>query len=536
MLARSLLKIALVFELAALVLSIVVVLRPAEASATPTVWVDPSSVVYTVNDVEVGDWFTVDVRVSCVEPWALMMFQAYIKYNKNYLSPSNMSTYVWSYPTTRLNVTPPESWSPSYVFFGASGTIGNPAIMQADSTYNAIMCGETLMNDVSLLANQTYLLARFNFTIIALPGKYEDFATPLQINSSQTFMYNLAGRVLEGPDPNIIDGHYEVDWIVPAPANLNVVRADGSPWPLLFPGYENATGKAFDVRVYLYVDVDWNLTNATLALNYNQTLVEIVGGAANVTVDPFWSEPVVTFETGKVTVFVKAPTAPGPVTPIATMKFTVMYQGVNPDVDSTDLTSSDVVLWDHKMQVPQATHGYGRVAIYGVGTDHDIALVSVTTSKAIAGQGYPVGINVNVTNQGDFAETFNVTVEVNATNVGTAQVTLMNGSSTVVTFAWNTGPFAYGNYTVSAFAEPVLGEVYTVDNNMTDGTVQIGIPGDVDGNHRVNMLDLYNIALNFGKSAPYASPQIANCDIDDNGMINMLDLYVAALHFGQSES
>jgi DNA polymerase III alpha subunit len=68
--------------------------------------------------------------------------------------------------------------------------------MQADSTYNAIMCGETLMSDASLLANQTYLLARFNFTTIALPGKYENFTTPLQINNTQTFLrgYTKEGR------------------------------------------------------------------------------------------------------------------------------------------------------------------------------------------------------------------------------------------------------------------------------------------------------------------------------------------------------
>jgi hypothetical protein len=49
------------------------------------------------------------------------------------------------------------------------------------------------------------------------------------------------------------------------------------------------------------------------------------------------------------------------------------------------------------------------------------------------------------------------------------------------------------------------------------------------------MLDLYLVSLNFGKTAPYATPETANCDIDWNGIINMLDLYIAATHYGQHD-
>jgi hypothetical protein len=48
------------------------------------------------------------------------------------------------------------------------------------------------------------------------------------------------------------------------------------------------------------------------------------------------------------------------------------------------------------------------------------------------------------------------------------------------------------------------------------------------------MLDLYVIALNYGKTTPYSTLQTANCDIDGNSIVNMLDLWIAAMHFGQS--
>jgi hypothetical protein len=80
-------------------------------------------------------------------------------------------------------------------------------------------------------------------------------------------------------------------------------------------------------------------------------------------------------------------------------------------------------------------------------------------------------------------------------------------------------------------ADTVPNETEIYDNTLTDGMVYVGVPGDVDSNHVVNMLDLYNVALHFGAS--FGNPNYAaNCDIDDNGIINMLDLYISATHYG----
>jgi len=107
------------------------------------------------------------------------------------------------------------------------------------------------------------------------------------------------------------------------------------------------------------------LTNATLALNYNETLIDILGDSANVTVGPLWSDPVLTFETGKLTIFVNATAPPGANTLIANITFTVLYQGIFPDEDSTDLTLSDAELWDHQYAITPGTLGSGEVIIRG---------------------------------------------------------------------------------------------------------------------------------------------------------------------------
>jgi parallel beta-helix repeat protein len=60
-------------------------------------------------------------------------------------------------------------------------------------------------------------------------------------------------------------------------------------------------------------------------------------------------------------------------------------------------------------------------------------------------------------------------------------LSLASGDSITFTFIWNTSGFARGNYTMSAYAWPVPGEVDTEDNNFTDGSILITKVGDLGG-------------------------------------------------------
>jgi parallel beta-helix repeat protein len=166
---------------------------------------------------------------------------------------------------------------------------------------------------------------------------------------------------------------------------------------------------------------------------------------------------------------------------------------------------------------------------------HDVAIVNVVCLKTAIGQGCSASINVITVNQGDVDETLNVSVYADATLVQTQSLTLKKGQSAVCLFAWNTTGLAKGTFTLSAYVWTVAGEADVFDNTLVDGVAHVGVPGDVDGSRAVNMLDLYLIALSFGKSAPYSTPLIANCDIDNNGIVNMLDMYIAAVRFGQTD-
>ena len=157
---------------------------------------------------------------------------------------------------------------------------------------------------------------------------------------------------------------------------------------------------------------------------------------------------------------------------------------------------------------------------------------SAVASKTAVGQGYGLAISVTTTTQGDLTETFNLTIYANTTEIGELTLTLSNGSSTTVTFVWNTNGFAYGNYTISAYALPTSGETNTTNNNLTGDAVTITIPGDVYGQGRVDMSDVVSICKAFGSTVgqPNYNP---NCDIDNTGKVDMSDVVIALRNFGQ---
>jgi len=162
----------------------------------------------------------------------------------------------------------------------------------------------------------------------------------------------------------------------------------------------------------------------------------------------------------------------------------------------------------------------------------DISIANVTYAKNVVGGGFSFNVSVMAVNNGDFTETFNVTIYANTTRIGTQTLTLASGASNTITFTWDTAGFAYGRYTLSAYAWPVQGEANTADNTFTYGLVSVTIMGDVDGNGWVNVLDAIDLSTSFGKSTGQTG-FIPDADFDDNGVINILDAITLANHYNQ---
>jgi hypothetical protein len=164
---------------------------------------------------------------------------------------------------------------------------------------------------------------------------------------------------------------------------------------------------------------------------------------------------------------------------------------------------------------------------------NDVALTSIELPKTVLGLGFSMSINVTAANQGDQIETFNVTLRVNATIVGMSEVSLASGSSTVVTFIWNTTGSAKGNYTVSGYITPVAGETDTDDNNFTDGWVFVAMVGDLTCDGFVDIVDVAMVAYAFGSPGAHPERYDPILDINDDGFIDIVDIATVAYEFGK---
>jgi parallel beta-helix repeat protein len=161
---------------------------------------------------------------------------------------------------------------------------------------------------------------------------------------------------------------------------------------------------------------------------------------------------------------------------------------------------------------------------------YDIAVTEVEPSKIYVGQGYDVRINVTVTNQGSYTQTFNITAYANQTKIETKTLTLTSQSTETLTFTWNTASVTKGFYTLNATADQMPGEIDTSDNTHKNGNIKITIAGDVNGDTTVNVYDLFLLGKAYGSTPPANS----NCDINEDDEVSEPDLEIAAGNYSET--
>ena len=205
---------------------------------------------------------------------------------------------------------------------------------------------------------------------------------------------------------------------------------------------------------------------------------------------------------------------------------------------------------------PILTHVFGSVSAYNVtltvkdseglsdstwqtvnvvpALTHDVAVTGVTTSADHACQGWLVGIDVTVANLGEAAENFTVTVYYDGNVIALQSVYLEPNATSVLSFVWNTTGVPYcHNYTISAYATPVLYETELTNNTCIDGGVKIHIAGDTNGDGIIDYRDISQVAMAFG-TTPGHQRWNPDCDLNRDGLIDMKDAFIVAKRFGQT--
>ena len=99
---------------------------------------------------------------------------------------------------------------------------------------------------------------------------------------------------------------------------------------------------------------------------------------------------------------------------------------------------------------------------------HDVAVTDISAPSWVL-LGDPVDVVVSVANQGDYNESFTVTLTDTTDNVqiGTQSVSLPPDGIADLAFSWDTTAASLGDHTLLAEASDIGGETDTTDNSMT---------------------------------------------------------------------
>jgi hypothetical protein len=203
--------------------------------------------------------------------------------------------------------------------------------------------------------------------------------------------------------------------------------------------------------------------------------------------------------------------------------------------DTTGIPAGDYAISARASVVPLETNLTNNYL--SDGTVHvvapDVAVVSVHPDMNIVYQSWKINVTVVVQNQGLLPTDFSVTTFYDTTAIGTKSVSsLAAGANATLIFGWDTATAPYcHNYTISAHATILPGEIDTADNVLADGKVKVRILGDVNGDGTVNVLDLIAASNAFSSYPGYPNYNFY-ADINRDGRINVLDMIIVATHLG----
>jgi parallel beta-helix repeat protein len=216
-------------------------------------------------------------------------------------------------------------------------------------------------------------------------------------------------------------------------------------------------------------------------------------------------------------------------------------QGKNQGNYWSDYTGTDTNgdgIGDTNLPYRIAPVGSDNYPLVRTWSEHDVAIVSVSTSQNQVDPGAVVNVTVKVRNNANtsVSETFTVTAKYNSTTIGTKAVdNLAQGATEILTFNWNTTGVAPGNYTISAVASAVSDELNTDNNNCSDGIVRIKalLIGDVNHDGIVNSTDLALLVQAFGSTSA-SSNWNPDADLDKDNLIDAKDLRLLGKNYGKT--
>jgi hypothetical protein len=197
-------------------------------------------------------------------------------------------------------------------------------------------------------------------------------------------------------------------------------------------------------------------------------------------------------------------------------------------VDARD----NVYVMDTNLLVPGTSDN--RVEVFA--PFHDVAATRLTMSRNTGYVGVQmvnlVALNLTVSNYGLSNETFWMMILANNTIIAKQNVTLASGLSQSELFAWQPNLQTRATYNITGRVQPILGDP-NLANNIQAGQFYVRMQGDVNGDCKVDIVDLSTIGAKFGLQSNDRR-YLSAADLNNDGVTNIVDLVLTAGKFGQT--
>ena len=172
---------------------------------------------------------------------------------------------------------------------------------------------------------------------------------------------------------------------------------------------------------------------------------------------------------------------------------------------------------------------------------HDVAILNMSCLNAVYSD-WKTPVYVRVKNRGTVPETFNVTVYAEGRLGGTNRTSNLAAYATsIINITWNTAGLTLPinkttpltNDTLTATADTVLGETNTANNICTYGPIQIRLLGDVNGDRKINILDVVSVTAVYGSKVSYGNWRVITVDLYPDGKIDISDVVKVTANYGK---
>jgi hypothetical protein len=362
-------------------LAVVPVIATKPAGLTDGIWIEPYPGGISLSTATATTGYEFSITLWAITSINCGAWSFRLAYNKNYLTFVNCS---YTGPGGAKSA-----------FFSAISTVPvSPSVASLNGTHNRVDFGESWAGVGPLRGPGQDSLAIIWFQVAQVPNKGETLTSEFDISSFDPVHSGTPKTYLIDASSNKygigVDLPYTFVWN--PPPNPYLISAITR----FYNRYSHWVGTTFVETITLHIDPAWYMTNATFRMSFNKNFLEILG----VTLGGSWagnSSYTIDNVNGRLDFVLYPVGSVGGNVLVASVTFNITAQGTYPTINTSTLSFSNVVIWDHTLSIGHGTDTTATITVEGY-LAVALAHLEVIPQTTIVGPEFAIGelININV--------------------------------------------------------------------------------------------------------------------------------------------